>query len=131
MKISKLKKMFAEAQKAHKQSSEKLKELTLRSNATRKELKEKKRAFAAVRKDYKFTRKLYRELEKSVNEARTKHLQNNSCLEKLSKKMTKASSETAEKKVTKVTRAKAKKATRTRNKKLKIEEPEAPLSIVS
>ena len=88
MKISKLKKIFAEAQKAHKQSSENLKELTLRSNARRKELKEKKRAFAAARKDYKFTRKLYRELEKSVQEARAKHLQNNSDLEKLSKKMT-------------------------------------------
>jgi hypothetical protein len=131
MKISKLKKIFAEAQKAHKQSSENLKELTLRSNATRKALKEKKRAFAAVRKDYKFTRKLYRELETSVQEARKKHLQNNSCLEKLSKKMTKAISGTTEKKVTKVKRAKVKKVTRSRNKNLKIEQPDTPLSIVS
>jgi myosin heavy subunit len=131
MKISKLKKHFADAQKAHKQSSQDLKDATLQSSVTRKELKEKKRSLVAVRKDYKATRKLYRALEKSVKEARSKHLQNNALLEKLSKKMTKASSATGEKKATKATRAKVKKATRSRHKNLKIEQPEAPLSIVS
>ena len=126
MKKAKLKQLLAEAQKAHNGSSVALKDISQKNSQAKKTVKEKKRGLAAARKEYKLSRKTYRELNQRLKEARARHIENNGELEKLSKKWAKMEKPTNAK-----TEVKKPKRVQGNRKKVTVKLEEPPLSLVS
>lgn len=94
MKKAKLKQHLAETQKADKESGAALKNISLKNNAAKKAVKEKKRELSLARKEYKLARKAHKELACKLKELRRKHSENSKHLKRLTNKWAKANGTT-------------------------------------